>query len=519
MAGGITRGITRGITMTVDAILADAEAVICRPWLRHLLSPAAWTALIDALRTEPHRLLALWADTTEVHALLLHDAALTVALASTKLRDGAYPAVSPVRPNAAPFERMIRDLWGHAATGGLDARPWLDHGQWPLSLPLSPRPGPPPIDYTPPAFPAAEDDHATRLPLGPVAGQLDSAAHLRLTLLADRIRAADPHLGYTHKGTLALMRGKSPRAAARFVARLSAEATVAHGIAFAHAAEAALDVAAPPRATALRALMLEWERVVVHLARFAELGAIADAPGLAHGAALAAEDLTRAAEAAFGHRLIMDVVVPGGVSQDIAADGQVVLRAALARVAAVPEALAAALRHPPLVNRLDGVGHAPLALVRRFAVGGVVGRAAGRAIDAREMLPTADGLTPEPLPDRHGAARVGHPADARARCALRLREIAASLRLLDRLSAILPDGPVSVPLPGGSGEGIGCAEAADGDVWHWLRLDHGHIAATFPRDPGWALWPLAAAVLAGGDPRDVALVRCSLGLTTSGMDL
>jgi Ni,Fe-hydrogenase III large subunit len=50
----------------------------------------------------------------------------------------------------------------------------------------------------------------------------------------------EARLGYTHKGTLTLMRGKSPRTAARFAARLSGEATVAHGIAFARATEAAL---------------------------------------------------------------------------------------------------------------------------------------------------------------------------------------------------------------------------------------------------------------------------------------
>jgi Ni,Fe-hydrogenase III large subunit len=70
-----------------------------------------------------------------------------------------------------------------------------------------------------------------------------------------------------------------------------------------------------------------------------------------------------------------------------------------------------------------------------------------------------------------------------------------------------------------SGEGFGCAESVRGDVWCWLRLDHGQIASSFPRDPGWALWPLAERVLAGEAMEDVALVRSSLGLPASGMDL
>jgi Ni,Fe-hydrogenase III large subunit len=109
--------------------------------------------------------------------------------------------------------------------------------------------------------------------------------------------------------------------------------------------------------------------------------------------------------------------------------------------------------------------------------------------------------------------------DEPARNLVRLREIAVSVGIIDRLSGFLPDGPVAVTLPGGSGEGIGCAEAAHGDIWHWLRLDHGHIAAAFPRDPAWALWPLAEQVMAGAAVEDIALIRCALGLTTSGMDL
>ena len=69
------------------------------------------------------------------------------------------------------------------------------------------------------------------------------------------------------------MRGKSPRAAARFAARLSGDATVAHSIAFARAAEAAGGTEAPPRAAALRAVMAELERVANHLG---DCGAIAE---------------------------------------------------------------------------------------------------------------------------------------------------------------------------------------------------------------------------------------------------
>jgi Ni,Fe-hydrogenase III large subunit len=70
-----------------------------------------------------------------------------------------------------------------------------------------------------------------------------------------------------------------------------------------------------------------------------------------------------------------------------------------------------------------------------------------------------------------------------------------------------------------SGEGLACAESAHGDVWHWLRLDHGQIAAVFPRDPAWALWPLAEQAIQGAALEDVVAIRRSFGLTASGADL
>jgi Ni,Fe-hydrogenase III large subunit len=98
-------------------------------------------------------------------------------------------------------------------------------------------------------------------------------------------------------------------------------------------------------------------------------------------------------------------------------------------------------------------------------------------------------------------------------------EIEESLRLIGAALDALPDGPVTVALPQVSGEGIGCAESIRGDVWHWLRLDHGQIAAAFPRDPGWALWPLAERVLENASADDAGLIRASFALPASGMDL
>jgi Ni,Fe-hydrogenase III large subunit len=313
---------------------------------------------------------------------------------------------------------------------------------------------------------------------------------------------------------MVLMRGKSPRAAARFAARLSGDTTVAHSLAFARAAEAALDVHIPSRAAVLRAIMLELERIANHLN---DAGAICNAVSfrLASSRFLRhREALLRAAAAAFGHRLMMDCVVPGGVAGDIAAGGATaILHAMEALCAEWPDLLRLYDAHVGLADRMAGIGTVSPALAAQFASGGVIGRASGRRFDAR----TLPGAGPYAATGLAVPARQEGDVDARLR--IRFEEIAESARLLTEFLDELPDGPLSAPLPMESGEGIGVAEGFRGDVWHWLRLDGGLIAACFPRDPSWLQWPLLETATEGGIVADLPLIERSFGCSISGVDL
>jgi Ni,Fe-hydrogenase III large subunit len=209
---------------------------------------------------------------------------------------------------------------------------------------------------------------------------------------------------------------------------------------------------------------------------------------------------------------MMDCVVPGGVAVDIAGDGAAALLQALGEISARVPALRRYHGGTVLGSRLSGVGHASQALATSVSAGGVAGRAAGRAFDVRAgYMPAYRTLAFVPALRQAG--------DAHARQAVRIAEIEESLRLVSSALDTLPPGPLVAALPQVSGEGIGCAESIRGDVWHWLRIDHGQIAAAFPRDPGWALWPLAAAVLENAVTDDIDLIRASLALPASGVDL
>ena len=496
---------------TASDIVRSAHAEACRPWRRSILSHPDWTALAKASIIESWTLLAHWADTTQAHALFQNPEALTIVPVSTPVEAGRYPALSPALPGAAPYERMIRDLWGHAAEGASDARPWLDHGHWPQMRPMAIRPQPRDSAETS-LLQAADRPDSMLLPLGPLWGLMDEASHLRLTLNGAAIRHAEAVLGFTHKGVLGLMRGKSPRTAARFAARLSGDATVAHSVAFAQATESALRVTAPPRAAALRIVLLEMERIAAHLDNLAEVGRLADARLVWTRCGSLRENLLRVSHAAFGHRLLMDCVVPGGLAVDIAEGGAQVILRVLGAIASELDGIRRLHERPALSSVLSGLGRASGELAAALGVGGTVGRASGRAFDGRMVFSTGYGALSPRL-------AIRSEGDALARQQLRIFEIGESLRLIAAAFDALPDGPVGIVLPQLSGEGIACAESPRGDVWHWLQLDHGQIAAAFPRDPGWALWPLAERVLRDAEATDAALIRASLGLPASGMDL
>ena len=178
-------------------------------------------------------------------------------------------------------------------------------------------------------FLPVEGESLHQIPVGPVHAGIIEPGHFRFTASGETVVRLEERLGYVHKGIESLMAGATIERAAQLAARTSGDSTVAYGIAFAHAVEAALNVEAPPRAQYLRALMAELERLANH---FGDIGAICNDASfsLMHAhCGILRELVLRAAETCFGHRLMMDRVVPGGVTNDLGPDGVTCLKDAL----------------------------------------------------------------------------------------------------------------------------------------------------------------------------------------------
>ncbi len=464
------------------ALIRSGDRLPMAPWARYRLDRERWAELGRRLRADPLPLVTLWCDGEAVHALFMDGPDLPL-VASVAVEGRRYLSLSPARPAVLACERIVRDLWGIEAmdTGAL--LPWLDHGLWGLSAPLSPRPGPAPWPPELPEFEQAGDEAArgaTQLGIGPVQALVAGPAHLRLTLDGDRIARVQPLLGYAHRGIAALMRGRSAGDAAALASRLDAESGVAHQTAFARAIEAAGGWPVTARADTLRGLMGELERAAMELHQLVRTLRAAGLDRVAGPPAALREGLLGLCERTFGHRLMMDAIVPGGLARLPSETGLAGLLPELERqVAAMPS----------LRRSLE--------------------RTAGRRLAGRARI----GPSSNP-------ASAG---DALERAVARLARTERALR--DARSWLLADagGAVSVdaPAPGwpeGAVEGLGAAASRHGTLWHWVRLQAGRIAALHVHDPVLPLWQALEQSAVGLVPSELPLLCTSFGLSVSGAD-
>ena len=497
----------------LDGIKHRETAKQHRPWPRAEVSEEGWRQAMDLLADRRCSLLGLWGDAPDVHMALLAANFTDIAVVTYTCKDGTYPSVAARHPPAGKLERAIRDLYGLDAVGAPDSRTWLDLGFWSVKYPLGKRSKagkPKPYQFLP-----VEGEGLHQIPVGPVHAGIIEPGHFRFTCNGEHVVRLEERLGYVHKGIESLMQGTSLEQAARLASRTSGDSTVAYAFAFAQAVEAATQTAVPPRATHLRALMAELERLANH---FGDIGAICNDASFAimHAqCGILRERTLRAAEACFGHRLMMDAIVPGGVARDIAEDGIAQLRALLTEVRRVfPRLVELYDSTASLQDRTVSTGIVKPDYVRQWGAGGYVGRASGRGFDARRFYAPYDRLTFD-VPTRE-------EGDVNARVWIRIREVEQSLALIEQILGGLPASKIFTPVKakGKASEGMALAEAFRGDVLVWLRLDaKSTIERCHLRDASWFQWPLLETAIKDNIVADFPLCNKSFICSYSGHDL
>jgi Ni,Fe-hydrogenase III large subunit len=503
-------------TSLAEFIAAGDLAGRSAGWPRVVVSEGRWNEAIGRLAAGQWTMLGLWAESGCVHLAIVDEPHLQLAILSLDCPEGHYPSVALHHPPAFRLERAARDLFGLEASGAPDPRPWLDHGHWGISRPLGAA-AEQPADVAPYQFLPSEGPGLHQIAVGPVHAGVIEPGHFRFTVVGETIVRLEARFGYAHTGIEGLMAGASLAKAATLAARISGDSTVAYALAFAQAVESALGVEPPQRSVWLRALMAELQRIANHLG---DIGAICNDAAFAmmhaHCGVLR-EQVLRASATAFGHRLIRDRIMPGGVTVDLAGDGELALRQALEQTRRrFPKLVGLYDATASLQDRTVGAGKLAPALAKQFAAGGYVGRASGRAFDARRLpgYPPYDQLRFD-IP-------VLEDGDVNARVWIRIREVEQSLHIVEQILSQLPTGPIAVPLPspGIPSEGLALVEGFRGDILAWVRLDGDRrVLRCHLRDPSWFQWPLLEAAIEGNIVADFPLCNKSFNCSYSGHDL
>jgi Ni,Fe-hydrogenase III large subunit/Ni,Fe-hydrogenase III component G len=501
------------------------------PVWRGRVDASEWREVCREVSEKGGRLVALWGTDDRdrgqaftVHAALSVQSGMMVIVLPTD--GGRFPDVSDIFPAASRMQRAVHDLLGLTAEGAADRRKWLRHAAWGENdFPLR-------KDFTSShesrvtshvvqmdgyPFVRVEGEGVHEIPVGPVHAGTIEPGHFRFSVVGESVLKLEERLGYKHKGIEKRFETMTLAQGARLAGRVSGDSTVAHAWAYAMAVESAAGVTPPTRALWLRALLLERERIGQHLW---DLGFLGNDAGLAFGLAQFSclrEDVLRANAMSFGHRYLMDVVVPGGVARDLTVEGIARLRD---EIGALEEAVAALKyiydEHAGLQDRFINCGRVAPELADRLGLTGMAGRASGRAWDLRVQHPV---VPYQELDVRMATHRNG---DVAARVIVRFEEIFESLRISRLMLERLPFGEIAAPVPppGDGAFGAGWVEGWRGEVFVALEAGAGGtIRRCHPHDPSWQNWPVLERAVLGNIVPDFPLINKSFNLSYSGHDL
>ena len=429
---------------------------------------------------------------------------------------GIYPAAD--RP-----ERHAHDLLGVVFRQQPDSRRWTRHQAWgDKEFPLQSQFECTAKDTTPAddgyPFHSAQGAGVVEIPVGPVHAGIIEPGHFRFQAVGETVLNLEERLGYVHKGIEKIAVGRDAAGLARLAGRVSGDTTAGHTWAVCQAMERACRVDVPPRALYLRAIMAERERVANHLG---DIAAICNDVAFSFGyyQFMRIKELwLRENNTAFGHRFMMDRIVPGGVAEDLAMNTADKMIKHCQQVKAEVNSLINTLEaSETLEDRLMKTGRLTPEQAGLLGAVGYVGKASGQRFDVRHDVPYPPyDRIPVQVP-------LYHAGDVAARARIRADETAISLDLIIQFINALPAGDYLAGWPDNltqQSEGLGFVESWRGEIVTYVKLNaDGRVLRFYPRDPSWLIWPALECLIQDNIVPDFPICNKSVNGSYSGQDL
>lgn len=425
----------------------------------------------------------------------------------------SYKSLTPQCAQAHWFEREIYEQWGVEPLG----HPWLKPIRFHASFNTagSPSVAAPEIGVT--DFFRLSGEEVHEVAVGPVHAGIIEPGHFRFQCHGENVYHLEISLGYQHRGVeRALFNGPGKRAI-HYMETLAGDTSIGHALAYAHSLEALSEVSAPPRAQALRAIMLELERLANHTG---DMGALANDVGYLPTASFCGRirgDFLNMSAVICGNRFGRNMVRQGGVCFDIDDN---IKRDLLQRLESAARDVQGAIdllwATPSVMARFEHTGTVSERTCREVGLVGPAARACGVPMDCRADFPLG-WYKKQNMPPA-----LCETGDVFARAYVRWLEIKNSIAFIREALKELPEGNVMADQGqlAASKLAISLVEGWRGEICHVAITDSaGRFARYKVVDPSFHNWFGLALALRNQQISDFPLCNKSFNLSYCGHDL
>jgi NADH-quinone oxidoreductase subunit D len=277
--------------------------------------------------------------------------------------------------------------------------------------------------------------------MGPSHPAMHGTIRIMLELDAERILNAEVEVGYLHRGFEKTCENKTYFNLLPYTDRLNYVSPLINNLGYAMTMEKMLGVGVPERAQLIRVLMSELSRVSDHLTCLAAMTMECGAFTVFLYMMKAREFIWDVIEFTAGARMTTSYIRIGGVRADLHTDWRSSVVTAIRETRKVLKDVAGLIdKNSIFLGRTRGVGVMSKEEALSFGWTGPALRSTGIPYDVRKASPylVYDRLEFE--------VPVGEFGDNYDRYSVRMREMEQSLRLLEQVSALIPD---AAPLAGG----------------------------------------------------------------------
>lgn len=226
--------------------------------------------------------------------------------------------------------------------------------------------------------------------LGPVHPSTHGVLRLVVELDGEVVRQVRVGTGYLHTGIEKNMEYRTWTQGVTFCTRMDYVAPFFQEVGYCLAVERLLGITdrVPKRATEIRVLLMELNRIASHLVAIGSTGNELGGTTFMTVAFKGREEILRIFEAITGLRMNHAYVRPGGVAEDVPDNLVAMVREKLPNVRRFVEELEdLSLDNPIFIKRFRGIAYLPLSAIVALGTTGPIARAAGLPLDLRKTQP------------------------------------------------------------------------------------------------------------------------------------